>query len=548
MLEEIPGAPVIVALLAFVPGLLRWWWGRSLARFIDDPLLPERLAAHGRRVTMAVAFGGALVGVSSPSSLPWTLPLLVVGQMAGGYPFRKALYGETWGLAGYLWFFGRLIAAMFGFWLVLGLAPTFAAGAGRYDWLAALALAAVLAAWNHWNGDLLRRLLKTRPITDAPLVARFEALVAKAGVPMPRFEYIAMSGGFLANAVALPSLRGSSVIFTDTLLAKLSEDETIAIAAHELAHLEYYDRARLRTFYAVGCLLIAFAAVLGPAWRLLLHSSDTGMPTLLVFGATFATLIARAKHRQKNETVSDLRAVELTGDGEALVRALTTLHTIARVPRRWDQQRERQATHPSLARRIRDIRAAAGVTPASLDGPVTFNAADGAASVTFEATRLAWQERVGTTHLLDYGALAELRLHAKSAGAPLVLVAAERHGRRWEMTPRSEDLTQIQALLDRVDGRLAHETAGHAMPSLSVRLIAAMAIVIGLAAGQLAFALVTAIAAIVPAGALLNAAGTAALVAAAVLLRDGAAGWALATAGPLIGTRHRAPADGPCAP
>ena len=72
---------------------------------------------------------------------------------------------------------------------------------------------------------------------------------------------------------------------------------------------------------------------------------------------------------------------------------------------------------------------------------------------------------------------------AKSPGAPMRLVAGERHGRRWEMTPRPGDLPEIQALLDRVDGRLSHETSGHAMPAMSVRLAAVMAVVMGLAAG-----------------------------------------------------------------
>jgi hypothetical protein len=58
---------------------------------------------------------------------------------------------------------------------------------------------------------------------------------------------------------------------------------------------------------------------------------------------------------------------------------------------------------------------------------------------------------------------------------------------------------------------------------MSVRFAAVMAIVMGLAAGQLAFVLVAAIAAIVPAGALLNAAGTAAIVTTAIVLRDGSA-------------------------
>src|SRR4029078_3425131 len=163
MLEDVPGAAVVVALLALVPAVLRWWWGRSLARYIDDPLLPERLASHRRRGGSAAAVGGALVVVASPSSLLWAIPLVIVGQMAGGYPFRKLLYGETWGLSGYLGFFGRLIAVMFGFWILLGFTPSIAADAGGSDWIAALAMAAVLLAWNHWNAGLPPAGAKTAP-------------------------------------------------------------------------------------------------------------------------------------------------------------------------------------------------------------------------------------------------------------------------------------------------------------------------------------------------------------------------------------------------
>ena len=177
---------------------------------------------------------------------------------------------------------------------------------------------------------------------------------------MPRFGYVSMRGGVFANAVALPSSSGSSVLFTDTLLSRLSEDETIAICAHELAHLEHFDGARLRKANVASHLLIAAAAATAPLARVLSGSPGPG-PFLWVWPcAVIVALFQVASHRQKNETASDLRAVALTGDAEALARALITLHTIARVPRRWAQERERQSTHPSLARRIRDIRASAG--------------------------------------------------------------------------------------------------------------------------------------------------------------------------------------------
>lgn len=43
----------------------------------------------------------------------------------------------------------------------------------------------------------------------------------------------------MANAGAVPGLRGAGVIFTNTLLARLEVDEIVAICAHELAHLEH---------------------------------------------------------------------------------------------------------------------------------------------------------------------------------------------------------------------------------------------------------------------------------------------------------------------
>ena len=117
--------------------------------------------------------------------------------------------------------------------------------------------------------------------------------------------------------------------------------------------------------------------------------------------AVALALVLRGRHRQRNETASDVRAVQLTGDPDALARALTSLHAIARVPRRWDQQREQQATHPSLARRIRDIHAAVGtVTPGLIPTTAAFHAARGDAIATFENAHLRWQDAPGTAHLL----------------------------------------------------------------------------------------------------------------------------------------------------
>lgn len=520
MLLPIPGGWAATVLIALTPGAARWWWGRALARLADDPVLPERLAAFNRRFSAVAAGCAALLLVGWPSWAFWSVPLLIFGQAVGGFPLRKALYQETWSLGTRLSFLGRLIVGVFGFWILLTATPWLAARAGRVDWAAAMGLALILAIWNWYSDVILRALWRTQPITDPAMAGRFEGLASACGLPMPRFDYVPMKGGVLANAVAVPSLRRSTVIFTDTLLARLTENEAAAICAHELAHLEYYNRARLRRLHAVNYVLILGAAAAAPLTRLLSGSSELGPIVWLWPCAVLIALVVRARHRQKNETVSDLRAIALTGDAEALAGALATLHAVARVPRRWDQQRERASTHPSLARRIRDIRAAAGIAAATLTPSAGFRAATGATVVTFDGTHLIWQERAGTTHLLDYAALVELRLHASATGV-ITLVAVERQGRRWHMTPRAEDLPAITTVLDVVDGRLTHETQAPAISPAVARLVAILGWSLAVVVGQVAAGLVAVLAAISPGPLLLRSAGTAALAAAALSLRDG---------------------------
>jgi Zn-dependent protease with chaperone function len=519
MLLQIPGGWAATVLISLTPAAVRWWWGRALSRLADDPVLPERLAAQNRRFSAVSAGCAALLFVGWPSSAIWSVPILIVGQAVGGFPLRKALYQETWSLGARLSFLGRLIVGVFGFWILLTATPWLVSRAGPFDWAAATGLALILALWNWYSDAILRALWRTQPITD-PIAGRFEALASACGLPMPRFEYVPMRGGVLANAVAVPSLRRSSVIFTDTLLARLTGNEAAAICAHELAHLEYYNIARLRRVHAINYTLILGAAAAAPLTRLWSGSSDLGPIIWLWPSAVLIALVVRARHRQKNETISDLRAVALTGDPEALAGALATLHAVARVPRRWDQQRERASTHPSLARRIRDIRAAAGIAAATLTPSAGFRAVTGEAVVTFDGTHLIWQERVGTTHLLDYAALVELRLHASATGA-ITLVAVERHGRRWQMTPRAEDLPVIQTVLDVVDGRLAHDAQAPAISPAVARLVAILGWSLAVVAGQVAAGFVAVLAAISPGPLLLRSAGTAALAAAALSLRDG---------------------------
>jgi hypothetical protein len=114
---------------------------------------------------------------------------------------------------------------------------------------------------------------------------------------------------------------------------------------------------------------------------------------------------------------------------------------------------ERSAHHPSLARRIRDIRKAQGVAPATLAGAHSFTSPDGRGVVTFDDLELRWTERGGETHRISYAHLTELRVDAKARrGSRLVALGAG--AKRWEMSGRP--LTSpVFMVLDVADGRLA---------------------------------------------------------------------------------------------
>jgi Zn-dependent protease with chaperone function len=524
---------VVVVLVALLPGVISWWFGRRLARNTADPALPEVLAGHRRRNSVLFAFAMVACGWMTISSgdriaLPLILGGVVAyaGLIAAAYPLRRALYHETWSFFSYCAFYPRTMLGVFGFWLAVASFPGLASLAGNRDWIVGSALAAVLVLWNSRYADMLRWCLRTQPLGEGALLSDCRALAVKSGLPQMHFERIVLNGGVIANAMALPSLRGSSVLFTDTILERFDRQELLAVCAHELAHFDHYNPKYLRQLRVVNYGLIAAGVTAAPLARTL----DGGwgvLPGMLWLCAVVGALAIRARGKQRQETMCDLRAVELTGDGEALVRGLTKLYTIARLPRRLDSQTEQSATHPSLARRIRDIRKAAGSTPAPLSDAHTFAGTDGRSTVTFDDTGLRWIDRNGVTYALSYSQLTELRVVAKP-GRSTHLVAVGPAAQRWELALRDADIARIQAVLDTIDHRLADppRTRPFQFPASMQRLIVLTTAMIGLSFSQLGMAVVALLAWARPTVPMLVGAGVAAFTTAALMVRDlGAEGY-----------------------
>ena len=512
-----PIRALLAIAIAAVPAIVTLIRGRRIARFADDPALPERLFASRRKASSVVVFTVAALLIFTGAAATWAIPLTVIAYFAAGFPLRRTLYNETWTLAVYLSFMLRLFVSAWSFWLLVCGLPALALSAGERAWVIALGAGGALMLLASRQTEFMRWLMGAKAVPE-PLRARFDRLLAATALAAPHFEFVDLKGGAVANAVALPSLHRSAVVFTGPLLQRLDPDETDAICAHELAHLEYYNTRRMRQRRVISRLLVAAGAVLAP---LMLAAA----PSIAWFACAVWPIVvlmaiaALARDRQKHETASDLRAVAMTGNPEALVRALVKIHAMARVPRRWDAELERHMTHPSLKRRIQDIRAAAGTPPAALGHTAAFDSADGTARVVLGDESLEWVEGSSASYRVRYDRLSDLRIAATRTGET-ILLAADRAGHRWQMPVRGDDVPRIQAVLDIVDVRVEIRPQASTAQPVMVRAAALVVCVVSLNAGMIAVAMVLALTLVRPEGPLLGASGLAAIGGALLVWRD----------------------------
>lgn len=167
----------VAFLVALIPAVVRLPRTRSLLRHTDDPALPERLL--GSRTLIAFAFSFAFVVqiiVWTPLT-PLTIPLQIVAFALAGWPLRRALFAETWSFPAYLWFYVRLVVAIYGFWLLMLGAPYILNIESLRGWTAAAVLGVVLLVWNDLYGIFLRFVMRMKPVTTPALVDRFNAIV-----------------------------------------------------------------------------------------------------------------------------------------------------------------------------------------------------------------------------------------------------------------------------------------------------------------------------------------------------------------------------------
>ena len=79
-------------------------------------------------------------------------------------------------------------------------------------------------------------------------------------------------------------------------------------------------------------------------------------PVLIIFIFPLLLSLVLGKGSRQRELAADRFAVDVTGDAELVVRALTRIHDLNAMPHRLKVADEATHTHPSLERRVAAIR------------------------------------------------------------------------------------------------------------------------------------------------------------------------------------------------
>jgi Zn-dependent protease with chaperone function len=435
---------------------------------------------HGIQV---FAVATALLLVFATEHTVWSLPVVILGALIGGFPFRRTLYSESWNVADYVGFALASIVGTAGFWLLLGFTPALIIAIAR-GWIASQPLTAAvvlgilfgaaLLAWERWYTNGWLAMHRATPLARPDLQPALDDIIRRSKVRHPGIYRYGARGSYAMNAFALPSRRTPGVAFGDTLLDMLAPDEIAAIFAHEVAHLEQYEGRMLRRLQ-----LMTYALVLGaialPAILLMLIPEHAGVIAFAWPVIVLLMLLRRVSKSQAHESESDRRSAELVGDPEPMVRALTKLHHYSRLPRRWPYDFERSASHPSLARRIQALRADHGAATPSLAAPIVLRTTIAGYFIALDATRIymfegvpenvaasessgapslaVLREQAASYRAVAYSDLTELRVGVSGVGRALCV--RDRAGKKWSIPLRADDIATVQTALDSLDGQLA---------------------------------------------------------------------------------------------
>lgn len=245
-----------------------------------------------------------------------------------------------------------------------------------WAWVAYLVFGLLI---NRFGGRLILPLFYKRgEILDFEIKDRISALVARAGFIVESVQRIVLEKDTKrANAAVLGIGKAKEILVSDTLLSALTPDEIESVVAHELGHLK---RRHGEWLFALG-MVVSFVAFVLAAGILKQASSALGLKGIadvagfplivLVFSGFFFVLSPILNYiSRQTEKAADVWAAQFTGKPEALISALEKIAAtnLAEKEHPWLYE-VLFSSHPSLAKRTRELRKLEGGEPGTGAAP-----------------------------------------------------------------------------------------------------------------------------------------------------------------------------------
>jgi len=251
---------MITALLAApLPGLIIYLLGQRMLRKADDPAFTEKFWRLRMRISRIVMLSMLALAALAWRWTPVTLPLFALCVWLGSFPLRKTVFAEEWTLGEYLRSRVRLTLGVMLFWIVLLFEPAIVGSVGvqNFGWV----IAAMLI-WAYEYRALMLWGLEAGPMSSPELLPRLNDIAAKSRVRNPEILEMGTPKAHFPNALASPHPRTPKILLSRTLLRHLDGDETAAIFAHEVAHLEHFSGKRGRMAAWSTFLLVTLGALM----------------------------------------------------------------------------------------------------------------------------------------------------------------------------------------------------------------------------------------------------------------------------------------------
>ncbi|MCK4908350.1 MAG: M48 family metalloprotease [Planctomycetes bacterium] len=284
------------------------------------------------------------------------LPLLL-SYVLSWFPFLKMdrfIRQSEWKLKEYLLFqfrgyFGLIVCPLFFFILFFDII-IYSPGLNRLivlypflGWLAGLFFILILYCGAPF---FMKVIWSTRSLPPGPLRTRLENLVRKTGIGIKNFLIWPTGRGRIANAMIIGLWPGwRYIIFTDTLLEHLTDEEIETVCGHEIGHARHHHLLQYFLFALGYTFLLVFIESIAGQFL-------NGLPVMLPFFIFYWVIVFGVISR-RFERQADLFGATVTENFDGFIAALEKITRLSGYSRSL-----RSLQHPSVQNRVTFLRQA----------------------------------------------------------------------------------------------------------------------------------------------------------------------------------------------